>query len=143
MRMQTNLKCCQYLKTNALHLYLDIQEIGPYAYDSKHEKRVIGWQDTAGPNGEQYDDNLVKFQHRTIYTQSQDDSSLNDENDYILVPNLVLMSGMLKSEVQELPTFIKQSVVWNMLSYSERNSPILRITVREFLWGYEVFIDYI
>ena len=104
---------------------------------------MIGWQDTAGPNGEQYDDNLVKFQHRTIYTQSQDDSSLNDDNDYILVPNLVLMSGMLKSEVQELPTFIKQSVVWNMLSYSERNSPILRITVREFLWGYEVFIDYI
>ena len=101
---------------------------------------MIGWQDTAGPNGEQYDDNLVKFQHRTIYTQSQDDSSLNDDNDYILVPNLVLMSGMLKSEVQELPTFIKQSVVWNMLSYSERNSPILRITVREFLWGYEVCI---
>ena len=104
---------------------------------------MIGWQDTAGPNGEQYDDDLVQFQHRTIYTKSQDDSSLNDENDYILVPNLVLMSGMLKSEVQELPTFIKQSVVWNMLSYSERNSPILRITVREFLWGYEVFIDYI
>ena len=103
---------------------------------------MIGWQDTAGPNGEQYDDNLVRFQHRTIYTKSPDDSTLDDENDYILVPNLVLMSGMLKSEVQELPTFIKQSVVWNMLSYSQRNSPILKITVREFLWGYEVVIDY-
>ena len=115
-----------------------MQEIGPYIYTSKHEKRVIGWQDTTDHGGVQYDENLVKFQHRTVYTKSSHESFQNDDNDYILIPNLVLMSGMLNSEVHDLPRFLKESIVWHMLSSSNRSSPILRITVREFLWGYEV-----
>ena len=51
---------------------------------------------------------------------------------------MILMSGMLKSEVKELGTFLKQNVVWNMLQSTGRQSPILKLTVNEFLWGYEV-----
>ena len=62
-----------------------------------------------------------------------------DDSDTILVPNLIFLSGMLKSEVKELPAFIKQSVVWNMLSSTGKKSPILKLTVNDFLWGYEVY----
>ena len=68
------------------------------------------------------------------------DSGGRDDSDTILVPNMILMSGMLKSEVKELGTFLKQNVVWNMLQSTGRQSPILKLTVNEFLWGYEVFI---
>ena len=66
------------------------------------------------------------------------DSGGRDDSDTILVPNMILMSGMLKSEVKELGTFLKQNVVWNMLQSTGRQSPILKLTVNEFLWGYEV-----
>ena len=44
---------------------------------------------------------------------------------------------MLKTEVREMSDFVKQSVVWPILTSTERKSPFLRLKVSEFLWGYE------
>ena len=116
------------------------QEIGPYIYDSKHEKYIHNWEDSSKDNDDNYKDNFVNFQHRTVYTKAPiKESGGRDDSDTILVPNLIFLSGMLKSEVKELPAFIKQSVVWNMLRSTGKKSPILKLTVNEFLWGYEVY----
>ena len=132
--------------TNALFYYFGHEfflylpkEIGPYIYESTHEKRVHEWQKGTKENEEMYKDNVIKFQHRTVYRKLPQENSVgNDDSDILLVPNLVLMSGMLRSDVQGLLAFLKQSVVWDMLQSSGKNSPILRLTVNEFLWGYEV-----
>ena len=81
----------------------------------------------------------MEFQHRTVYTKVPNEhSGGRNDNDIILVPNMILMSGMLKSEVRNFGAFLKQNVVWNMLQSTGRQSPILKLTVNEFLWGYEV-----
>ena len=119
-----------------------MQEIGPYVYNSKHEKMVHKWEDSNEDSNEQYKDNFVSFQHRTVYTkESSKKSGRRDDSDIILVPNMILMSGMLKSEVKDMGAFLKQNVVWNMLQSTGMKSPILKLTVNEFLWGYEVFIS--
>ena len=118
-----------------------MQEIGPYVYNSKHEKMVHKWEDSNEDSNEHYKDNFVSFQHRTVYTkESSQKSGGRDDSDIILVPNMILMSGMLKSEVKDMGAFLKQNVVWNMLQSTGMKSPILKLTVNEFLWGYEVFI---
>ena len=118
-----------------------MQEIGPYVYNSKHEKLVHKWEDSNEDSNEHHNDNFVSFQHRTVYTKEPSkDPGGRDDSDIILVPNMILMSGMLKSEVKDMGAFLKQNVVWNMLQSTGMKSPILKLTVNEFLWGYEVFI---
>ena len=60
-----------------------------------------------------------------------------DDLQTVLVLNMVLFSGMLKSEVQGLPDFGKQYGVWPLLNSIGRKEPVLKLTAREFLWGYE------
>ena len=119
--------------------FCDPQELGPYIYESKHEKQVHGWQQKEEGGKDKYEDNFISFQRRTVYNKVQNAHlGRNDDEDIILIPNLILMSGMLKSEVQTLPAFLKESLVWNVLLSTGKKSPILRMSVSEFLWGYEV-----
>ena len=119
-----------------------MQEIGPYVYNSKHEKLVHKWEDSIEDSNEHHKNNFVSFQHRTVYTKvPSKNSGGRDDSDIILVPNMILMSGMLKSEVKDMGPFLKQNVVWNMLQSTGKKSPILKLTVNEFLWGYEVLIS--
>jgi len=108
---------------------LKVQEIGPYTYSAPQVKKVKEWSD---------DQNSITFQSKTTYTYLNDlKSDLHQDHDEIVVPNLVMMTGMLKSEVSELSNFLKQSVVWPILTSTKRKSPFIRLKVSEFLWGYE------
>ena len=44
---------------------------------------------------------------------------------------------MLKTEVRPLSNFLKQSVVWPILTSTKIKTPFIRLKVSEFLWGYE------
>ena len=44
---------------------------------------------------------------------------------------------MLKTEVRPLSNFLKQSVVWPILTSTDVKTPFIRLKVSEFLWGYE------
>ena len=100
------------------------------------------WEDSIEDSNEHHKNNFVSFQHRTVYTKvPSKNSGGRDDSDIILVPNMILMSGMLKSEVKDMGPFLKQNVVWNMLQSTGKKSPILKLTVNEFLWGYEVLIS--
>jgi hypothetical protein len=93
-------------------------------------KRIHGWSG---------DKTSVTFQSRTVYKylSSESGSGLDQDRDFIVVPNLILMTGMLKSEVRPQPDFIKKSVVWPILTSAGHKTPFVRLSVAEFLWGYE------
>ena len=58
-------------------------------------------------------------------------------NDLVVVPNLLVLGGMLKNEVKPQADFIKKSIVWPILTSTGRKTPFITLTVQEFLWGYE------
>ncbi len=106
---------------------LKVQEIGPYTYDAPQTKNIHEW--TA-------DGKSVTFESRTIY-QFVQGSALNPFKDVIIVPNLLMMTGMLKTEVRSQPDFLKRSIVWPILTSAGKKTPFVELTVAEFLWGYE------
>ena len=85
---------------------------------------------------EKIDNNILKEQVISFCSHLK---SIKKNSDFILIPNLILMSGMLTSEVQAFSDFFKQSVIWHILQSTGRKSPILRMSVKEFLWGYSTF----
>lgn len=57
--------------------------------------------------------------------------------DEVVIPNLLMMTGMLKTEVHPQPDFIKKSVIWPILTSVGFKEPFIKLKVSEFLWGYE------
>ena len=113
--------------------------MGPYIYEAKHEKQIEDWRKNKNTEETGSDEAVITFQSRTVY-QKVENSELgrDDDSDIIVVPNLVLMAGMLKPEVQQMPHFVKESAVWELLQSTGRGIPLLKLKVKEFLWGYEV-----
>jgi hypothetical protein len=48
-----------------------------------------------------------------------------------------MMTGMLKPEVKQQISFIKKNVVWPLLLSDGHKTPFIKVTVADFLWGYE------
>ena len=78
----------------------------------------------------------MTFKSKTTYYFDPEDNIL-DQNVEIIVPNLLLMTGMLKNEVQKQPDFIKTSIVWPISTSVGLKEPFIKLKVSEFLWGYE------
>lgn len=102
---------------------IKLEEIGPYTYEAPQIKKVQAW------SGDQID-----FQSRTTY------HLLNGKNadlDTVVMPNLLMMTGMLKTEVKDQPDFLKKSIVWPILMSTGQKTPFVKLTVSQYLWGYE------
>ena len=100
---------------------------------------MYGWYGEQSGKTTTAEEDFISFRARRIYRKVHDsEKGRDDGKDIILIPNLILMSGMLTSEVQAFSDFLKQSVIWHILQSTGRKSPVLRMSVEEFLWGYEV-----
>ena len=53
-----------------------------------------------------------------------------DDSEIVVMPNMVMFSGMLKSEVQQMPDFAKQLAWSTLLSNTGLGTPVLKITAR-------------
>lgn len=104
-----------------------VQEVGPYVYSAHQIKNVSGWSE----NG-----SVVTFRSKTFYKFWPEESP-NLDSDVIVMPNLVMMTGMLKPEVKSQMSFIKKNVVWPLLMSDGHKTPFLKLSVADFLWGYE------
>ncbi len=92
-----------------------VVEVGPYAYNAPQTKRILGYED---------DDNIITFQSRTTYTFNKEASGfgLDADMDFVIVPNLLVMTGMLKTEVKPQPDFVKTGIVWPILTSAGKKS---------------------
>ena len=75
--------------------------------------------------------------NRSVMQPKHEEGISADDMEPVVMPNMVMFSGMLKSEVQQLPDFAKKFVVWPLLNSKGRKKPVLKLTARQFLWGYE------
>ena len=58
----------------------------------------------------------------------EDDSA--DDSEIVVMPNMVMFSGMLKTEVQQMPDFAKQLAWSTLLSNTGLGTPVLKTTAR-------------
>ena len=107
---------------------LSIEEIGPFTYAAKQEKKVDIFSD---------DEEEITFKTRTTYNFLPEESVMNDEEAFFVMPNLLLFSGMLKSEVKTQSDFVKQNIIWPILTSAGHKKPFLTLSAREYLFGYE------
>ena len=109
---------------------LKVNEIGPYVYEAPQRKKILHYSE---------DQSAVTFQSRIDYKFQPEMSGfgLNDETDMVTMPNLLMMAGMLKSDVRPLPNLLKKSVVWPILNSAGSKTPFVTLSVADFLWGYE------
>lgn len=106
-----------------------IEEIGPFVYSARTIKRIVDW----GHNGE-----TLTFQSKTTYQFLPEESAYpDDKTTFVMVPNILLMTGMLKTNVKPLSGFIKQNIIWPILTSTGYKTPFLNLSVAEFIWGYE------
>ena len=64
---------------------LKVQEIGPYTYEAPQVKKVKKWSE---------DETTLTFQSKTTYKYIDDEKSdFHADLDYIIMPNLVMMTG--------------------------------------------------
>ena len=101
-----------------------VDEIGPFVYRATHEKDIQGWSD-----------GQVTFRTRSRMTRVSGQGL--DDGIMVTVPNLVLFSGMLNSEVVPQPDYIKRSVVWPFLTSIGLRDTVLTLSAHDYLWGYE------
>jgi len=95
-----------------------VQELGPYVYSGSE-------------NG-----SVVNFRSKTLYKFLPEESP-NLDSDVVVLPNLVMMTGMMKPEVRSQMSFIKKNVVWPLLMSDGHKTPFVKVSVAEFLWGYK------
>ena len=83
---------------------IKVQEIGPYVYEAPRRKEILNYSEDQGN---------VTFRNRVDYKFNAEMSGvgLNDKSDLVIMPNLVMMSGMLNSKVNPLPNFAKTNIV--------------------------------
>ncbi|XP_060858229.1 scavenger receptor class B member 1-like isoform X1 [Metopolophium dirhodum] len=102
---------------------LDVKEVGPYVY----------WEELENTNTTfQSNDTVTYIPRRKLHFDLN--LSVGDpEVDHIVVPNIPLLgfSSMLRSS----PMFV--NVVFNSLVEYQDSQPILDLSVKEFLWGYD------
>ncbi len=105
-----------------------VQEVGPFVYEALHSKEVSGWAE-----GQE----TLRFRSKTHYTFLEAESVSPASSTRAIVPNLLLMTGMLKREVRNTPEYIKRNMVWPILASAGPQQSFLNLTVDQFLWGYE------
>ena len=106
---------------------IKVEELGPFSYSAIPKKRIYSWE--AGK---------ITFRSKTVYHFLNEESALNALNTTIVVPNILLLSGMLKTDVKQYDSFIKENVVWPVLTSTNlKDNVFLKLTVNEFLFGYE------
>lgn len=103
-----------------------VEEVGPFVYLARPHKFVDSWTEEE-----------MTFRARTRYEFLAEESFADAGDVVVTVPNVLLFSGMLKSEVRHLPDLLKQNIVWPVLMSAGRKAPFLTMTVAEFIWGYE------
>ncbi len=105
-----------------------VEEIGPFVYHAQQSKDIKGYSE---------DGREITFKSKTTYSLLRDESIADDREVRIVVPNVVLFAGMFKPDVAQHPPFVKRNVVWPVLTSAGRKEPFLKLTVNEFLYGYE------
>ncbi|VVC33177.1 Hypothetical protein CINCED_3A004628 [Cinara cedri] len=102
---------------------LNVVEIGPYVY----------WEELENTNCTFYSNDTVTYVPRRKLHFELKSSVGNPETDRIIIPNLPLLgfSSMLKNS----PMFV--NLVFNSLVNYLDSQPLLDLTVKEFLWGYD------
>ncbi|TRY75075.1 hypothetical protein TCAL_08572 [Tigriopus californicus] len=106
-----------------------IEEIGPFVYSARTIKRVVDW----GQDGK-----TLTFQSKTTYQYLPKESAFpDDRTTFVVVPNVLLMTGMLKTEVRPMSSFIKRNIIWPILTSTGYKTPFLHLSVADFVWGYE------
>ncbi|XP_025421899.1 scavenger receptor class B member 1-like isoform X2 [Sipha flava] len=102
---------------------LNVQEIGPYVY----------WEELENTNCTfNSNDTITYIPRRKLHFELS--SSVGDpETDRIIIPNIPLLgfSSMLRNS----PMFV--NVVFNSLVEYQDSKPMLNLSVKEFLWGYD------
>lgn len=88
---------------------------------------ITGWKESG---------NIVTFRSRTLYKFLPLESPRMD-SEFVTLPNMVMMTGMMKPEVKSQMAFIKRQVVWPLLMSDGFRTPFVRVKVSDFLWGYE------
>ena len=106
---------------------LSVEEVGPFVYHAKQSKDVQGYSE----DGEE-----ITFKSMTSYSFLPDESVSDELQTRVIVPNIVLFTGMSKPDVTVLPKWQKD-IAWSVLSTNGRRDAFLELTVGEFLFGYE------
>jgi scavenger receptor class B protein 1 len=105
-----------------------VEEIGPFFYAAVQSKDIKGYSE---------DGTEITFKSKTSYNFLPDLSVSDDMATRIIVPNIVLFTGMAKPDVVLHPAFVKRNVVWPVLTSTGRKTPFIDVTVNGFLFGYE------
>ena len=73
--------------------------------------------------------NLCTFQSKVEYKFLPEESGigLDDQLDKIIVPNLIMMTGMMKTEVKPMPDFVKKSIIWPILTSTGHKTPFIKV----------------
>ena len=79
----------------------------------------------------------VTFRSRTTYEYLPEENDLDPSKNIVVVPNLLVLGGLMKNEVRPQADFIKKSVIWPILTSTGLKEPFIKLTIEEFLWGYE------
>ncbi|XP_053971469.1 scavenger receptor class B member 1-like [Hylaeus volcanicus] len=98
---------------------LRVQEVGPFTY-RENLNRV---------NVELHENGTVTYQEKRSYRWVSGES----ENATVIVPNVLLMSTLAYSRNLPLP----MQLLLTMILSSVSTKPFLKLTVGEYLWGYE------
>ena len=105
-----------------------VEEIGPFVYEARQTKEIVDWTTDE-----------IAFRAKTRYKFVPEESVVDDPKTVKLtMPNMILFTGMLKSEVKALPEVVRRNVIWPTLTSAGRKVPFLTgISAEEYLWGYE------
>ncbi|KAM8961879.1 scavenger receptor class B member 1 [Pelodytes ibericus] len=106
-----------------------VQQRGPYVYREYKQKTNLTF----------HDNETVSFvEDRTFFFDPE--KSAGSENDYVVVPNIIVLVSSLM--VENMPLAIKWIISGAFASFNEE--PFMNRTVKEILWGYEdPFLDFI
>ena len=107
---------------------ISVAEIGPFVYHAKQTKDVQGYS----VDGEE-----ITFKSMTSYSFMPGESVADELQTRVIVPNIVLFTGMAKPDVAVLPKWQKEVAWSSVLSTVGRREAFLQLTVNEFLFGYE------
>ncbi|CAH2295738.1 scavenger receptor class B member 1 isoform X1 [Pelobates cultripes] len=106
-----------------------VRERGPYVYREYKQKTNLTFHD----NG-----TVTFIENRTFFFAP--DKSVGSEDDYMIVPNIILLASSIMVKDLSLP--IKWIISGAFATFNEE--PFMNRTVKEILWGYEdPFLDFI
>ncbi|XP_040564000.1 lysosome membrane protein 2 isoform X2 [Lepeophtheirus salmonis] len=109
-------------------LKIKVSEIGPFVYRSRVSKNVTSHRPGS-----------LTFTSSSFYTFVPEKSIVHHDDIKVTVPNLVILSALMKKETRESIDFVKTNIIWSILTSipSSSQEPFISLTPNQYLWGYE------